>query len=113
MRDLPEVTKTPCNECPWRRDATPGHLGPHDAQTWALGAHGESAIACHSSIKDGHGRGEAEWDDPGLRQCKGAAIFRANIHKLPRDPAIAVGPKDTTTVFANNAEFITHHKGAS
>lgn len=107
MRDLPEVTAAPCVECPWRRESTPGHLGPHSAEEWALGAHGESAIACHMTIKRPI---EAEWDDPGLRQCKGAAIFRANVLKLPRDPAIAVGPRDTDKVFSNNAEFITHHK---
>lgn len=107
MRDLPEVTKTPCSECPWRRVAKPGHLGPHSADEWALGAHGESAIACHMTI---HGP-DAEWDDGTMRQCAGAARFRANIHKLPRDPAIAVGPKDPK-VFSDNREFITHHKGA-
>ena len=107
MADLPEAAKTPCNQCPWRRDARPGHLGPHDAETWALAAHGESAIACHVTIKPG--RSEAEWDDPGLKQCRGAAIFRANVFKLPRNPQIVTGPADHDRVFSSNEEFITHH----
>jgi hypothetical protein len=33
------------------------------------------------------------WEHPKLRQCRGAAIFRANVEKLPVNPTIAVGPK--------------------
>lgn len=103
---LPESTKVPCNECPWRRDSTPGHLGPHSAEQWILGVHGEGAIACHMTITD------QNWDDPGMRQCAGAAQFRKNVWKLPRDPKIAVAEeRDTETVFAWNDEFLEHHNG--
>lgn len=110
MADYPEVTKTPCIECPWRKDATPGWLGPHTAEEWVRGAHGEGAIACHRTIQ--RGSGEAEWNDPGLRQCAGAAQFRANVFKQPRDPNIAVADKrDDSLVFGTNSEFLEHHNG--
>lgn len=104
---LPEVTKTPCNECPWRRAAWAGHLGPHTAEEWVEMAHGEGAIACHKTIR---AEVEADWSDEGLRQCAGAAQFRTNVFKSPRNTQIAVAAsRDTETVFAWNDEFLDHH----
>jgi hypothetical protein len=106
--NLPEVTNTPCNECPWRRNSAPGHLGPYSAQTWAEMAHGEGAIACHVTIT-----GES-WDDPGMRQCAGAATFRTNVLKLPRNPAVATSDEpDHERIFSSSAEFISHHERKS
>lgn len=103
--DYPVATKTPCIECPWRRDSAAGHLGPHDAKTWAQAAHGESAIACHATIT-----GE-DWTDPGMRQCAGAAIFRRNVLKLPHNPTIATSDEpDHERVFSSSREFIAHHE---
>jgi len=48
-----------------------------------------------------------EWGEH-LRQCAGAARYRANVHKLPHNPEVAVGPKDPD-VFGHPSEFITHH----
>lgn len=103
--NIPPAVKDPCNECPWRRDAAPGHLGPHSAMEWHRIAHGESAIACHKTI-----RVSGEWA-PGTRQCRGAAIFRENVCKNPRNPTIETGPRDMETVFATDEEFIEHHEG--
>ena len=100
---LPEATKVPCVQCPWLRTSAPGWLGPHDPATWLDIVHGESPIACHLTI-DHDGQ---PWDQ--VRQCAGAAIFRANIWKLPHNPNIARGPRDTDTVFAWNDEFTDHH----
>lgn len=110
---LPEVAAKPCVECPWRRDSTAGHLGPHSAEEWVEIAHGESAIACHITIKSNQvdDDGNASWAQPGMRQCAGAAIFRANIMKTPRHPKVAVGKADRETVFGWNDEFIKHHEG--
>jgi hypothetical protein len=88
---------------PLARVAIPGWLGPYTAEKWLNAAHGEGAIACHQTIPDGGG-----WGDD-TRQCQGAAIFRANVCKSPRNPTVADAPQDKATVFASNVEFIAHH----
>lgn len=108
-REYPEPTAAPCNECPWRRVAVAGYLGPYTALDWVKIAHGESAIACHKTI-DSNKAGES-WDQEGLRQCRGAAIFRANGFKEPHNESIATGPQDCDTVFHDGIEFIRHHTG--
>lgn len=100
---LPGAVTKPCTECPWRRDATPGHLGPHSAQDWIRTAHGENPIACHLTVR----HNDQPWSE--LKQCAGAAIFRANICKQPRHTAVAVLEADTATVFGWDNEFTDHH----
>lgn len=107
----PPATAAPCNECPWRRVAAPGWLGPHTAMKWVEIIHGEEPIACHKTIKDVGEDGRGDWDHPAMRQCRGAAIFREHVMKSPRDPNIAMGPADPDKVFVTNAEFIAHHTG--
>lgn len=100
------VTKTPCDECPWRRNSIPGFTGPESPQTWIDCAHGDGYIACHKTIKkSGTVSGQTQWS----HQCAGAAIFRANVHKQPRDPDVTVLPADRKAVFARNEEFMEHH----
>jgi hypothetical protein len=100
---LPPATAKPCVECPWRRIAAAGWLGPFSAERWIEIAHSDEAIACHRTIKK-----SGTWD--GASQCRGAAIFRANMFKLPRDPEVVTGPTDTETVFRDPAEFLAHHE---
>jgi hypothetical protein len=103
-REYPPAVAQPCNDCPWRRVATPGWLGPDTPEGWIESAHSEAVIACHKTLnRDG-------WA-PGVHQCRGAAIFRENVMKTPRNPTVALGPEDTETVFANNKEFLEHHRG--
>lgn len=81
----------------------PGYLGPLAADEWSKAVHSEAAIACHKTITN------QEWDDPGMRQCAGAAIYRANVAKLPINPSIARGKPDHERVFSFDSEFIEHH----
>lgn len=77
-------------------------------------AHGEEPIACHTSIPDSDESPDdvfLGWDEPGALQCAGAAIYRANVHKSPRDSAIAILPADLETVFGFG-EFREHHEGS-
>lgn len=46
---------------------------------------------------------------PKAKQCVGAAIFRSNICKSPRDPAVLTLPKDTVSIFSWPPEFLDHH----
>ena len=49
------------------------------------------------------------WDAEGIKQCRGAAIYRANVCKSPRDPEVARGPVDRENVFASPMAFKEHH----
>lgn len=100
--ELPEAVAKPCSECPWRRASASGWLGPQTTEEWLLSAHSETPIMCHSTIKE-----SGSYD--GTKQCRGAAIFRANVAKCPRRSDMAVGPQDKETVFADNNEFTEHH----
>jgi hypothetical protein len=109
---LPEVRKTMCAECPWSRQAAPGWLGPYTAEEWCEIAHGEQPIACHVTIRDTDDDGHGDWDQPGMKQCAGAAQFRTNVGKLPRRPDVATADApDIVTVFAWDDEFRRHHAG--
>lgn len=110
--ELPPACSAPCNECPWVRTATAGWLGPLEPELWIATAHSEEPIACHMTIKRTDGDGHGDWADPAMRQCAGAAIFRLNVHKLPKNPTEAtyLAERDEALVFATNAEFIEHHR---
>jgi hypothetical protein len=86
----------PCAECPWRRGACKGWLGPETGypQVYINAAHGEEIIECHLSH---------------INECAGAAIYRANVSKRTRHGGELKLPADTTTVFASPEEFIEHH----
>lgn len=107
-KQYPPTTPRPCIECPWVRTATPGHLGPSTAEEWCEVAHSDLPVACHLTVRPGQG---GKWDDGVVRQCAGAAIFRANISKTPRNPSIARGEPDRKLVFAWDDEFVAHHEG--
>lgn len=100
---LPDATPKPCNDCPWRKTSAPGWLGPMDADEWVKLAHSDEPIACHQTIVL-----PADWDDGVVRQCAGAASYRANVGKMPRDPQVAIGPKDSA-VFSSPVDFSAYH----
>lgn len=100
---LPGATSAACSDCPWRRDSARGWLGPLSAGDWIDLAHSDEPIACHQTITV-----SGEWA-LGTLQCRGAAIFRANRCKSPRDPEVVTGPADRAMVFATNQEFTDHH----
>jgi len=93
----PKQHQQPCGDCPWARTALRGWLGNTTASQWLQDAHGEARIDCHT-----------------LRphQCVGAAIYRANVCKAPRDPEALRMPVDRATVFATPGEFLAHHDEA-
>lgn len=109
--EYPEATPQPCSECPWRRVAGVGWLGPYSAEDWLEVIHGESPIACHQTITETNVEGVGDWEHPSMRQCRGAAIFRRHVGKTPRNPSIATGPEDPEHVFGSNQEFLDYHHG--
>lgn len=84
----------PCGDCPFRRDAIPGWLGTMSPEQWLLAVHGEARIDCHAHIGP---------------QCAGAAIYRANMAKRPRDASLLRLAADRDTVFASPSEFKEYH----
>ena len=86
--------KKPCSDCPWARTSLPGWLGSASVEEWVAEAHGEGVIECHALTG---------------AQCAGAAIYRTNVCKSPRDPSILLLPADRERVFAAPKEFTSHH----
>lgn len=93
----------PCADCPFSRGCIKGWLGGSSVNKgelasvdeWLWAAHGESRIDCHTTTN---------------MQCAGAAIYRANVCKDPRDKSLLRLPPDKTLCFASPVEFRNHHE---
>lgn len=85
----------PYTDCPFARTALPGWLGTVTAQEWVATLHGDGRIDCHAISGP---------------QCAGAAIYRANVCKLPRDKSQLALPADRKLVFSGPGEFLRHHE---
>lgn len=85
----------PCTDCPFARTAFSGWLGDNSAEEWVAMLHGEARIDCHAIIGP---------------QCAGAAIYRANVGKLPRDKTLFMLLADRKLAFAGPGEFVRHHE---
>lgn len=83
-----------CPDCPWSRNALPGWLGGSTPEEWLRAAHADGRIDCHVIAN---------------QQCAGAATYRRNVGKLPRDKSLLVLPPDRAKVFATPAEFAAYH----
>lgn len=86
--------RTPCSDCPFRRDSLPGWLGGIPAEFFTETAHGEGTYNCHVIVN---------------QQCAGMAVYRANVCKTPRYIAALALPADKQKVFAWPTEFLEHH----
>lgn len=91
--------KSPCSDCPFRRDSIPGWLGELTVDDWVRLAHGEGKADCHTQVR-GNGEGWA---------CAGLAIYRANVAKSVHDPNALRLPPDRVNVFSFG-EFKKHHE---
>lgn len=98
--------KTPCAECPFRRDIEPGKLGGSPAETYIGQTEGPFWLPCHMS-KD---YAQSRTDHAKHEQCAGAAMYRDAIgcaEKMP--PELLKLPKGPE-VFSSHAEFLAHHR---
>lgn len=86
----------PCADCPWSRRSLRGWTGGITPRAWIGAAHGDERIDCHTLIG---------------AQCAGAAVYRANVYKISRDPLIMRAEPDRINVFARPTEFAEHHGG--
>lgn len=104
----PPAVPQPCNDCPWRKEAKAKWLGPYLPREWIAIVHSESPIACHQTIRNTDIEGHGDWDDPSMRQCMGAAMFRHNVGKRPRNPSIAWQEADDN-ILESNEDFMDLH----
>ncbi len=86
--------RKPCADCPFARTALPGWTGAKAPYYFTVAAHGEDYMDCHCTTN---------------MQCAGAAIFRANVMKIPKNPQHLKLEPDMKLVFATDAEFLKHH----
>lgn len=95
----------PCGDCPFSRSSLSGWLGSSTPEEYLALARSDARIDCHTlKIGSTKTRRPMHW------QCAGAAIFRANIVKSPRNPEAMKLPANRTAVFSNPDEFLAHHK---
>src|SRR5258708_25948211 len=84
----------PCSDCPFARNSLAGWLGNSTAGEWISAVHGDARIDCHVYSN---------------QQCAGAAIYRANVCKVPRDRNALTFHPDGKLVFNSPVEFAGHH----
>jgi hypothetical protein len=101
--------KTPCKECPFRRDnnLTTPNPGGSSVKTYVGQVQGPFWLPCHME-KEYNGK---ETEPKAVSQCAGAAIYRSNVknpYKLPEQ--LLSLPEDHELVFSSHAEFIAHYR---
>lgn len=99
------IHKTPCRECPWRRESVAGFLGGFSAEHYADIVQENQAPSCH--LRD-HGPG-----DPETAFCVGALHVAANACIGLREPPHAEEAKRkigrNEACFSHPREFFSHH----
>ena len=97
--------KKPCSECPFNWRCESGLLGGASPDVYCGQINLAFWLPCHCS-KNYQGKAS---DVNEVSQCAGAAIFRANVHKMLRHPEALRLPRDEKTCFASDQEFREHH----
>lgn len=106
----PKQHKKPCADCPWARTAVPDWLGGETSGGWVSLVHSDVHIDCHTLLKKKAERHDDRSVDPMEPwQCAGAAIYRANVCKSPRDKTNLELPPDEKLVFSSPQGFLDHH----
>lgn len=116
-KGMQRAIKTPCVECPFRRDSASGFLGGYTPEMYLEAAISPASLACHRSP------GFHEGDIEKQRVCTGLAAFRANIGYIAsiEHPSGGIIPtaahastqfvgSDDEIYFGTEEEFYNHHK---
>jgi hypothetical protein len=91
--------KTPCNECPFRRESPRGYLGGNSPQRFAFLANHDGDFECHKTT-----------NKVIPAQCAGRATMWANQCKSSRYNYVPKLDKNRDDVFSHIGEFMNHHK---
>lgn len=100
----------PCKSCPFRRDVTRGALGGGNPLTFIGQAYAGMWLPCHSLYAPGVSAKDQSAATCG--QCRGAAIFRANLGVSDAMPPGILRDKPDDRVFPTAAHFLAHHEPA-
>jgi hypothetical protein len=97
--------KTPCSECPWRKESAAGWLGASTPVEFLQQSESGMKMPCHIHI-------DYEKDDwntaiDNAPECAGRAIHMAN--RCKRVPDVLQLRPDRDNVFTNPQDFIDHH----
>jgi hypothetical protein len=111
-KGMKHAIKTPCAECPFRRDAAPGYLGGYSPEMYMDIVFSPASIACHLS----KGFGDINRIDE-QRHCTGVSAFRANTGYIANIHGYPTAAHDSTQIvghneevfFASPQEFCDHH----
>lgn len=103
-----------CAECPFNRNnkfgPTPAALGNSRPEVYVGQSEGPFWLPCH--MESGYTGKDTGFHDVG--QCRGAAIYRANLgisEKMPRQ--LLRLEKNTENVFASHEEFLMFYRNWS
>lgn len=107
-----KTNKTPCNECPYRKDSLPGYLGDesHNPELFLQQLDCKEMHPCHQMV---------DWNDytekdlGAASKCTGALQFMNNSFMRHRNMEVVklqqtVGKNKDIMQFKH--EFINHHK---
>jgi hypothetical protein len=100
--------KTPCDACPFGKQAKKKTLGGNVPEVYIGQLHGPFWLPCHQDPNYDNKK-----SDPAIvGQCAGAAIFRANLGINEAMPAqLNICEADTELSFTSVEEFYKHHMG--
>lgn len=109
--------KVMCDECPFRKKALRGWLGPHSIEDIEKVVHSEEPFICHKSIAEMIHEGIPE-GDPQLevqgQHCVGMLRYRTAVCKLSRDPEVYQVQQELKTVLDQSLiapfKFREHHE---
>lgn len=96
--------KTPCSECPFRRDCLPG-IGNPDPTVYVGQAIGPFLLSCH--MDPGYATNPRSTD---LMQCAGAAMFRMSLGVNVLMPPGLHSLTPDGKAFTSAQEMIAHHR---
>jgi hypothetical protein len=107
QREYHTSKKKPCKECPFNKNnvlgPTPAGLGNSPAEVYIGQSEGPFWLPCH--MEKGYRGKETGFHDVG--QCRGAAIYRANLGISQKMPAQMLRlDKNTEEVFSDHVEFL-------
>jgi len=84
---MPQYKQTKmCSDCPFRKKAMKGWLGPWQPEEIQQMIHGENKYICHSDInkRSSVGQSESQIDEQG-QHCVGFLRYRTKVCKTSRD----------------------------
>lgn len=95
--------RSPCNECPFRKDSKKGYFGPFQPAFYLEMAHGEKGIACHKYKHEERYRAA----------CVGALQHANASCKIYANPALNQLQREVgkSSKILDYMEFKVHHMG--